>query len=92
MKLTIEIQDENYIINKKTQIISIPDLTKKVDSLYISVRASNCLKSAGIHTLEQLTKLRPHDLTAIPNLGKETKYDILSALYMTGYYYIGDYE
>jgi DNA-directed RNA polymerase subunit alpha len=87
MKLIIHVLEDD---DSKEQIISIPDLSKKVDSLAISMRASNCLKSAGIKTVGDLTKLKPYQLSHIPNLGKETRYDIISTLYMSGYYYMGN--
>jgi DNA-directed RNA polymerase alpha subunit len=52
-----------------------------VYELELSARAMNCLKAAGIKTIEELcTKTRAELLTQ-PNLGHGTVRDIVSALY-----------
>ena len=83
-------KDDTYDYTK--QVISIPDLSRKVDSLFITIRAGNCLKNAGIETVGELTKLKPWELTDIKNLGKETQLEIISTLYMAGYYYTGNID
>lgn len=92
MKMIIKVLEKDATYDYTKQVISVPDLSRRIESLFITTRASNCLKSAGIKTLEDLTKLRPWDLTHIPNLGKETRYDIISALYMAGYYFTGNLD
>ena len=92
MKMIIKVLEKDETYDYTKQVISIPDLSRKVGSLYITIRAENCLKSAGIETVGDLTKLKPWELTTIPNLGKETRYDIISTLYMAGYYYTGNID
>ena len=92
MKMIIKVLEKDETYDYTKQVISIPDLSKKVDDLYISIRAGNCLKNAGIKTVGDLTKLKPWELTDIKNLGKETQFEIISTLYMVGYYYTGNID
>lgn len=51
-----------------------------VDQLGLSIRATNCLRRAGIMTLEQLTKMNSHQLCRVRNLGKGSYNEIVEKL------------
>lgn len=51
-----------------------------LEILELSVRASNCLKSENISTIEQLAGMTVQELRKIPNLGKWSLKDIQGAL------------
>lgn len=48
----------------------------KVEDLNLSVRASNALRRAGVHTMEQLMSMDSGDLLRIRNLGQKTLKEI----------------
>lgn len=51
---------------------------KPIEELELSVRAYNCLKRAGIHTLGELRSLSPEDLAGIRNIGKKGVDEVLT--------------
>ncbi|MBP5281598.1 MAG: AAA family ATPase [Lachnospiraceae bacterium] len=51
-----------------------------IDDLELSVRAYNCLKRAGYHTVEELLKLTDEDYDKIRNLGVKSRQEIKDAL------------
>jgi len=53
---------------------------RSVDALRLSVRASNCLKQAGIATVGQLMQCTQLQLLRLPNLGQRTLREIREAL------------
>ena len=52
-----------------------PSIT--IDELELSVRAYNCLKRAGIHTLQDLVNRSENDMMKIRNLGKKSLKEVL---------------
>jgi DNA-directed RNA polymerase subunit alpha len=55
-------------------------LNTSVDNLDLSVRPSNCLKSANIRSLGELTRLTEDDLSKTPNFGKVSLEEIKQKL------------
>jgi DNA-directed RNA polymerase subunit alpha len=55
-------------------------LSTTVENLDLSVRPSNCLKSANIRTLGELTRLTEEDLAKFPNFGKVSLEEIKEKL------------
>ncbi len=55
-------------------------LDTKVEDLELSVRSSNCLKNANIHTLGELTKKTEDDITKTRNFGKKSLEEIKEKL------------
>jgi hypothetical protein len=53
-------------------------------TLRLSVRASNCLKSAGVQTIAELMRWTPDDLLDLPSMGKKTLDELLTTLVSTG--------
>lgn len=51
-----------------------------VDELELTVRTSNCLSRAGIHTVEKLITMSSKDLLKIKYFGKKCLEDIIWAL------------
>jgi DNA-directed RNA polymerase alpha subunit len=52
----------------------------RVDELLLSVRTINCLKSAGIETVEQLIGADRRELRELPNFGKKSELEIAWSL------------
>ena len=58
---------------------------KGIEDLELCVRTYNCLKRAGIHTVDELRALSHEDLLHIPNLGRKSIEDIKEKLAKWGY-------
>lgn len=64
---------------------SVTDEKKKVlemniDELELSVRSYNCLKRAGINTVEELINKTPEDMMKVRNLGRKSLDEVLAKL------------
>ncbi|CAM4156473.1 DNA-directed RNA polymerase subunit alpha [Treponema peruense] len=55
-------------------------LNTSVEELELSVRSSNCLKNANIHTIGELTKKTEEDITKTRNFGKKSLEEIKAKL------------
>ena len=55
-------------------------LNMTIDELELSVRSYNCLKRAGINTVEELTNKTPDDMMKVRNLGKKSLEEVLAKL------------
>jgi DNA-directed RNA polymerase subunit alpha len=55
-------------------------LSMSIEDLELSVRSFNCLKRAGINTVEQLTDKTPDDMMKVRNLGKKSLDEVLAKL------------
>jgi DNA-directed RNA polymerase subunit alpha len=69
--LTEEISDEVTMVEKEEEtrdkILEMP-----IEELDLSVRSYNCLKRAGINTVEELTQRTEEDMMKVRNLGKKS--------------------
>ena len=83
LKLFIDLSE-----NAKTAEIMIekPDdekekaLEMNIDELELSVRSYNCLKRAGINTVEELTNKTSEDMMKVRNLGRKSLEEVLAKL------------
>ena len=64
------------IAEKKVDIIT-KTLETPIEEIEFSVRAYNCLKRAGIHTMQDLIDKREIEVTKIRNLGKKSLKEVL---------------
>ena len=55
-------------------------LEMNIDELELSVRSYNCLKRAGINTVEELISKSPEDMMKVRNLGKKSLDEVLEKL------------
>lgn len=55
-----------------------------IDELELSVRTYNCLKRAGIHTVEDLRKMSREDLAKVRNLGRKSTEEVIDKLASMG--------
>ena len=51
-----------------------------IEELDLSVRSYNCLKRAGINTVEELTKKTEADMLKVRNLGKKSLQEVKEKL------------
>ena len=55
-------------------------LEMNIDELELSVRSYNCLKRAGINTVEELINKTPEDMMKVRNLGRKSLEEVLAKL------------
>ena len=75
-----EIADITGIMNAKQEDNKLKKLETSIDDLDFSVRAYNCLKRAGIHTLQDLVNKSESDMMKIRNLGKKSLKEVLDKI------------
>jgi DNA-directed RNA polymerase subunit alpha len=61
--------------NEKEKVLEM-----SIDELELSVRSYNCLKRAGINTVEELTNKTAEDMMKVRNLGRKSLEEVLSKL------------
>ncbi|ADO77786.1 DNA-directed RNA polymerase subunit alpha [Halanaerobium praevalens] len=75
INLTDEIEDVEIMVEvEEEEKDEILDTT--IEELELSVRSSNCLKRAGINTVEELVSRTEDDLMKVRNLGKKSLKEI----------------
>ena len=55
-------------------------LEMSIDELELSVRSYNCLKRAGINTVQELTNKTPDEMMKVRNLGRKSLEEVLAKL------------
>lgn len=71
------IVDTTGLMIEKTEDPKVKALETSIEDLDFSVRAYNCLKRAGIHTLQDLVNKSEGDMMKIRNLGKKSLKEVL---------------
>ncbi len=61
--------------NEKEKVLEM-----NIDELELSVRSYNCLKRAGINTVEELCNRTPEDMIKVRNLGRKSLEEVLNKL------------
>lgn len=89
LKLFVDLSDDA----KNTEIMVEPTENKKekvlemtIEELDLSVRSYNCLKRAGINTVEDLTNKSEEDMMKVRNLGKKSLDEVINKLQGLGLY------
>jgi len=87
LNLFVELSDEG----KKTEVMVEREETQKervlemtIEELDMSVRSFNCLKRAGIDTVEDLTNRTEEDMIKVRNLGKKSLEEVIQKLHTLG--------
>jgi DNA-directed RNA polymerase subunit alpha len=87
LNLFIDLSDQA----KHTEIMVEKEETKKekvlemtIEELDLSVRSYNCLKRAGINTVEDLTNKTEEDMMKVRNLGRKSLEEVLQKLQALG--------
>ena len=72
---------------RTAEVISVKETNEKekvlemnIDELELSVRSYNCLKRAGINTVEELTNKTSEDMMKVRNLGRKSLEEVLAKL------------
>lgn len=74
------IADVSGMMIEKTEDPKVKALETSIEDLDFSVRAYNCLKRAGIHTLQDLVNKSEADMMKIRNLGKKSLKEVLDKI------------
>ena len=74
------IADVSGMMIEKTEDPKVKALETSIEDLDFSVRAYNCLKRAGIHTLQDLVNKSESDMMKIRNLGKNSLKEVLDKI------------
>ena len=74
------IADMTGMMIEKTEDPKVKALETSIEDLDFSVRAYNCLKRAGIHTLQDLVNKSESDMMKIRNLGKKSLKEVLDKI------------
>ena len=72
-------QTAEVMIDKEDDITQAV-LEMSIDELELSVRSYNCLKRAGINTVEELTNRTSEDMMKVRNLGRKSLEEVLNKL------------
>ncbi|MDR1939874.1 MAG: DNA-directed RNA polymerase subunit alpha [Clostridiales bacterium] len=59
-------------------------LEMNIEDMDLSVRSYNCLKRAGIHTIEDLTKKSEEEMLKVRNLGRKSLEEVIKKLHDMG--------
>jgi len=77
--LTESLNDVEIMVEKEEeQKDKILEMT--IEELDLSVRSYNCLKRAGINTVEELTQRNEEDMMKVRNLGKKSLEEVVNKL------------
>ena len=83
LKLFIDLSESAKsveVIVEKTDDEKEKVLEMNIDELELSVRSFNCLKRAGINTVEELTNKTSDDMMKVRNLGRKSLDEVLAKL------------
>ena len=87
LNLFVELSDEGKkaeIMVEREENIKEKVLEMTIEELDMSVRSFNCLKRAGIDTVEDLTNRTEEDMIKVRNLGKKSLEEVIQKLYSLG--------
>ncbi len=79
VELSEKAQDEDYMVERESTANS-QILEMQIEDLDLSVRSYNCLKRAGIHTVDELTQKTEEDMMKVRNLGKKSLKEVKQKL------------
>ena len=76
-------RNENFMVERE-ETIKEKVLEMTIEELDMSVRSFNCLKRAGIDTVEDLTNRTEEDMIKVRNLGKKSLEEVIQKLASLG--------
>lgn len=79
-----EIAESTRVLVERPSSTQEGDLEITIDELELSVRSYNCLKRAGINTLEDLTSKTEEEMMKVRNLGRKSLDEVIEKLQSMG--------
>lgn len=82
MSLFVDLSDEarEPILKEKEESQKVKVLETTIEDLDLSVRSYNCLKRAGINTVQDLTAKTENDMMKVRNLGRKSLEEVIAKL------------
>ena len=74
-------------VNEKSKVLELT-----IEELDLSVRSFNCLKRAGINTVEDLVNKSEGEMMRVRNLGKKSLEEVVNKLDSLGFHFSKDYD
>ena len=95
LNLFIDLSDRaketEFLVEKgENKIVKVLETT--IEELDLSVRSYNCLKRAGIHTVQDLTARSENDMMKVRNLGRKSLEEVIAKLASMGLALANDEE
>ena len=87
LNLFVDLSDEPMktdILVEREETIREKVLEMTIEELELSVRSFNCLKRAGIDTVQDLTNRTEEDMIKVRNLGKKSLEEVIQKLHSLG--------
>lgn len=88
LNLFVDLSDDaktKEIMVEREETIKEKVLEMTIEELDMSVRSFNCLKRAGIDTVEDLTNRTEEDMIKVRNLGKKSLDEVIQKLHSLGF-------
>ena len=79
VELSEKAKEEEYMVERESEQNS-KILEMQIEDLDLSVRSYNCLKRAGINTVDELTQKTEEDMMKVRNLGKKSLKEVKQKL------------
>jgi len=79
VELSEKVKEEEFMVEREDEQNS-QILEMQIEDLDLSVRSYNCLKRAGINTVEELTQKTEEDMMKVRNLGKKSLKEVKAKL------------
>lgn len=84
--------EESFTVQQPVPEESQKSSTMLIEDLDLSVRSYNCLKRAGIQTVEELTQKTEEEMMHVKNLGKKSLQEVKDKMYHLGLFFKNSYE
>ena len=84
LELFIDLSEATQVMIEKEESKKEKVLETSIEELELSVRSFNCLKRAGISTVEDLTNRSENDMMKVRNLGKKSLDEVIAKLHSLG--------
>ena len=91
----VDLSDEvnsTEIMEKREESGKEKALEMTIEELDLSVRAFNCLKRAGVNTVQDLVYKSPEEMMKVRNLGKKSLEEVIEKLHSLGFHLSADEE
>lgn len=89
--LTDEIRNTDIMVEKEENKKNLV-LEMTIEELDLSVRSFNCLKRAGINTVEDLVNKSESEMMKVRNLGRKSLEEVIGKLAALGFSFAKDYD
>lgn len=78
--MSLEAQEREFMV-ERAEVTKVKVLEMTIEELDLSVRSFNCLKRAGIDTVEDLIERTEEDMIKVRNLGRKSLEEVIQKLH-----------